>query len=167
MVREFQLLSTYHSWWGTCLVFPWPHQIHIIARVLLGLNANPFSFPQFIILFSANWIFSEFILMSMSEAMIIMSSAYPTALTVPDWNSLSKESITKFHTRGERIPPWGLPLPGVIVCATPRRLAVTFLPSNRLVYHSEGTSPEFFRLVPAILFCLATKDLDSHPVSLA
>ena len=50
-----------------------------------------FHFPQFIILFSANWIFSEFILMSMTEAMIIISSAYSAALTGPEWNSLCKD----------------------------------------------------------------------------
>ena len=45
-----------------------------------------------------------------------MESAYPVAFTGPVWKSLSKESITKFQTRGERIPPCVLPLPGLIFC---------------------------------------------------
>ena len=129
MVREFQLLSIHHNWLGTHLVFLGPIKYYCLG--FAWIRYNPFSFPQLIILFSANWISSAFILISMPEAMIIMSSAVPG----PDWNYLSEESITKFHTSGERIPPWGLPLPNMIVCVTPWRLVVTFLPFHQFVHH--------------------------------
>ena len=45
----------------------------------------------------------------MLAAMISILLEYPIALAVPVLNSLSKESVPKFQTRGESIPLGGSP----------------------------------------------------------
>jgi len=54
-----------------------------------------------------------------------ISSAYPMGFIASCFIVDNNESMTRFHPVGEIIPPWGQPLPGLMVLFTPLRSAVT------------------------------------------